>query len=106
MRLAYAGYKSYLSNQRIRVCAVDNYRLLILDGHGSHLTPKIDPNLRRKRYYTAFHTSGFSHLLQPLYIGCFAVLKRAYGRFVGDFAVVAIIAWTSLISEPLTNARV
>jgi hypothetical protein len=27
-----------------------------------------------------------SHLLQPLDVGCFAVLKRAYGRFVGDLA--------------------
>jgi hypothetical protein len=25
-----------------------------------------------------------SHLLQPLDIGCFAVLNRAYGRFVSD----------------------
>ena len=29
-----------------------------------------------------------SHLLQPLDVGCFAPLKRAYGRFVGDFARV------------------
>jgi hypothetical protein len=27
-----------------------------------------------------------SHLLQPLNIRCFAVLKRAYGRFVSDLA--------------------
>jgi hypothetical protein len=27
-----------------------------------------------------------SHLLQPLDVGCFAVLKRAYGRFVSDLA--------------------
>ena len=27
-----------------------------------------------------------SHLLQPLDIGCFAILKRAYGRFIGDLA--------------------
>jgi hypothetical protein len=25
-----------------------------------------------------------SHLLQPLDVGCFAVVKRAYGRFVSD----------------------
>jgi hypothetical protein len=29
-----------------------------------------------------------SHLLQPLDVGCFAVLKRAYGRFVSDLARV------------------
>ncbi|OOQ84502.1 hypothetical protein PEBR_29779 [Penicillium brasilianum] len=27
-----------------------------------------------------------SHLLQPLDVGCFAVVKRAYGRFVSDLA--------------------
>jgi hypothetical protein len=27
-----------------------------------------------------------SHLLQPLDVGCFVVLKRAYGRFVSDLA--------------------
>jgi hypothetical protein len=30
--------------------------------------------------------SHSSHLLQPLDVGCFAVLKRAYGRFVSDLA--------------------
>jgi hypothetical protein len=29
-----------------------------------------------------------SHLLQPLDVGCFAVLKRVYGRFVSDLACV------------------
>lgn len=29
-----------------------------------------------------------SHLLQPLDVGCFAVVKRAYGRFVSDLARV------------------
>jgi hypothetical protein len=28
--------------------------------------------------------SHSSHLLQPLDVGCFAVLKRAYSRFVSD----------------------
>lgn len=32
--------------------------------------------------------SHSSHLLQPLNIRCFAVLKRAYGRFVSDLARV------------------
>ena len=29
-----------------------------------------------------------SHLLQPLDVGCFVPLKRAYSRFVGDLARV------------------
>ena len=32
--------------------------------------------------------SHSSHLLQPLDVGCFAPLKRAYGRFVSDLARV------------------
>ena len=30
--------------------------------------------------------SHSSHLLQPLDVGCFAVLKRAYSRFISDLA--------------------
>lgn len=32
--------------------------------------------------------SHSSHILQPLDVGCFAVLKRVYGRFVSDLARV------------------
>jgi hypothetical protein len=58
------------------------YRLLILDGHGSHLTPKFDEICEENKIIPIYIPPHSSHLLQPLDIGCFAVLKRAYGRLV------------------------
>ncbi|EED14100.1 pogo transposable element, putative [Talaromyces stipitatus ATCC 10500] len=53
---------------------VGKYRMLILDGHGSHLTPEFD--------HIFCMPPHSSHLLQPLDVGCFAVLKRHYGQLV------------------------
>lgn len=58
------------------------YRLLILDGHGSHLTPKFDQVCKENNIIPICMPAHSSHLLQPLDIGCFAPLKRAYGRLV------------------------
>ena len=58
------------------------YRLLILNGHGSHLTPKFDEICEQNKVIPICMPAHSSHLLQPLDIGCFAVLKRAYGRMV------------------------
>src|SRR5450432_2354198 len=57
-----------------------NYRLLILDGHGSHLTPEFDLFCKEHSIITLCMPLHSSHLLQPLDVGCFAVLKRLYGR--------------------------
>ena len=58
------------------------YRLLILDGHGSYLTPKFDEICEKNDIIAICMPSHSSHLLQPLDIGCFAVLKRSYGQLV------------------------
>jgi hypothetical protein len=58
------------------------YRLLILDGHGSHLTPEFDKICEENDIIAICMPPHSSHLLQPLDIGCFAVLKRAYGRLI------------------------
>ena len=56
---------------------------LILDGHGSRLTPKFDEICGKENdIIPVCMPSHSSHLLQPLGIGCFAVLKRSYGRLV------------------------
>ncbi|KAJ5798980.1 uncharacterized protein N7503_006485 [Penicillium pulvis] len=54
------------------------YRLLILDGHGSHLTPRFDQNCKENNIIPICMPAQSSHLLQPLDIGCFAMLKRSY----------------------------
>jgi hypothetical protein len=58
------------------------YRLLILDGHGSHLTPEFDQICEKNDIIAICMPPHSSHFLQPLDIGCFAVLKRAYGRLI------------------------
>ncbi|EED15968.1 conserved hypothetical protein [Talaromyces stipitatus ATCC 10500] len=46
------------------------YIMLILDGHGSHLTAEFD------------RTCTEHKIIPPLDVGCFAVLKRHYGQLV------------------------
>ena len=55
------------------------YRLLILDGHGSHVTPEFDLFCKEHLIITLCMPPHSSHLLQPLDVGCFAVLKQSYG---------------------------
>ena len=56
--------------------------LLILDGHGSHLTPQFDHLCFNNDIVPICMPAHSSHILQPLDVGCFAPLKRAYGRIV------------------------
>src|SRR5450432_572319 len=58
------------------------YRLLILDGHGSHGTPEFDLFAKEHSIITLCMPPHSSHLLQPLDVSCFAVLKRLYGQQV------------------------
>lgn len=51
------------------------WRLLILDGHGSHLTPQFDQICEQNKIIPLCMPAHSSHLLQPLDIGCFSVLK-------------------------------
>lgn len=58
------------------------YRLLILDGHGSHLTPEFDMTCKENNIIPICMPAHSSHLLQPLDVGCFSPLKRAYGKLI------------------------
>lgn len=66
------------------------YRLLILDGHGSHLTPEFDLFCTEHLIITLCMPPHSSHLLQPLDVSCFAVLKRSYGRQIEENMRVGI----------------
>jgi hypothetical protein len=59
---------------------VGKYRLLILDGHGSHLTPEFDKHCQENFIIPLCMPPHSSHLLQPLDVSCFAVLKTLYGQ--------------------------
>lgn len=60
--------------------SVGRYRLLILDGHGSHVTPEFDQYCLDQSIIVLCMPPHSSHLLQPLDVGCFSVLKRSYGK--------------------------
>jgi hypothetical protein len=57
-------------------------RLLILDGHESHQSLKFQELCKENNIYTLCMPPHSSHLLQPLDVGCFSPLKRAYSREV------------------------
>ena len=61
---------------------VGKYRLLILDGHGSHVTAEFDQYAKQNSIIVLCMPPHSSHILQPLDVSCFAVLKRLYGRAV------------------------
>ena len=58
------------------------YRILILDGHGSHLTAEFDRICTENNIIPICMPPHSSHLLQPLDVSCFSVLKRQYGQLV------------------------
>jgi hypothetical protein len=73
-------------NQHTAARTAGVYRLLILDGHGSHATPEFDQYCTDNKIITLCMPPHTSHLLQPLDVSCFSPLKRAYGREVEELA--------------------
>jgi hypothetical protein len=61
---------------------------LVMDGHGSHITPQFDALCMENNIVPICMPSHSSHLLQPLDVGCFGVLKHFYGQAVQDLARV------------------
>jgi hypothetical protein len=55
-------------------------RLLILDGHKSHHSLEFQELCKENNIYTLCMPPHLSYLLQPLDVGCFSPLKRAYSR--------------------------
>jgi hypothetical protein len=60
--------------------SVGSYRLLILDGHESHHSTDFEIYCEEHNIITLCMPPHSSHLLQPLDVGCFGLLKKAYGR--------------------------
>ncbi|KAI1512151.1 DDE superfamily endonuclease [Pyrenophora tritici-repentis] len=57
-------------------------RLLVFDGHKSHHSLEFQELCKENNIYTLCMPPHSSHLLQPLDVGCFSPLKRAYSREV------------------------
>jgi FtsZ-binding cell division protein ZapB len=58
------------------------YRLLVLDGHSSHLSAEFDYYCTENKIIPVCMPAHSSHLLQPLDVGCFSPLKKHYGKLI------------------------
>jgi hypothetical protein len=63
-----------------RTKTVGGYRLLVLDGHESHHSAAFEEYCCTHNILTLCMPPHSSHLLQPLDVGCFGPLKKAYSR--------------------------
>jgi hypothetical protein len=61
---------------------VGHYCMLVLDGHSSYLLPKFDDFCSQYNIISICMPAYLLHLLQPLNIRYFAVLKRLYGCLI------------------------
>ena len=61
-----------------RVKAGDQPRLLIVDGHGSHIRADFIAHCMENNIDLLVMPPHYSHLLQPLNVGVFSAFKRAY----------------------------
>lgn len=61
------------------------YRMLVLDGHDSHKSAEFQEYCKAQNIITLGLPPHSSHLTQPLDVGCFSVLKRAYSRQIEKF---------------------
>jgi transposase-like protein len=95
-----------------------DWRLLILDGHGSHLTFEFLEYCEAHRILVSVFPPHSTHTLQPLDVVCFKPLSRAYThqltRYLhrtqglvplkkGDFFPLFWAAWSSSITEKLVH---
>jgi hypothetical protein len=59
--------------------------MLVLDGHESHESDEFREYCRAHNIIALGLPPHSSHLTQPLDVGCFSILKRAYGRQIETF---------------------
>lgn len=74
-------FDAYTTARRVGV-----YRLLILDGHESHLNQDFKDYCVKNKILTLCMPAHSSHILQPLDVVCFSPLKRKYSQRVRDLA--------------------
>jgi hypothetical protein len=70
---------------------ISGYRLLVLDGHESHHSDAFEEYCKEHNIVTLCMPAHSSHILQPLDVGCFGPLKKAYGRQIEDMMRAYII---------------
>jgi hypothetical protein len=73
--------------EQIKGQRVGSHVLLILDGHESHKSLSFQELCEENKIITLCMPPHSSHILQPLDVGCFAPLKRAYSREIRALAL-------------------
>jgi len=66
------------------------YRLLVLDGHESHISAEFEVYCKDKNIITLSMPPHSSHLLQPLDIALYSPLKRAYSKEIELFIKASV----------------
>lgn len=64
----------------------DQYRLLVLDGHGSHITVEFMWQCYQSKVLLLYLPAHTSHILQPLDLTCFSSLKGRYRTQIANLA--------------------
>ncbi|KAL6171679.1 hypothetical protein ACJQWK_02685 [Exserohilum turcicum] len=73
-------------DRHTKSCTVGGYRLLIVDGHESHISIEFQDLCKEKNIILLCMPPHSSHLLQPLDVACFSPLKRKYGDVISGLA--------------------
>ena len=80
-----------LFDRQTSLQTAEAYRLLIIDGHASHLLLEFESFCKQHKIITINMPQHSSHLLQPLDVDCFGPLKRADGDAVMKLARFAVL---------------
>ena len=83
-----SGYKRYLSQSQKK--AGNQPRLLIMDGHSSHITGDLIALCMQKNIDLLILPPHCSHLLQPLDVGVYGPLKRYHAQEVDRYTQAGI----------------
>jgi hypothetical protein len=73
--------------KQIKDQRVGSHVLLIIDGHESHKLLAFQDFCKENKIITLCMPVHLSHILQPLDVGCFAPLKRAYSKEIRVLAL-------------------
>ena len=89
-------------------CAVESrLRILIVDGHSSHICWPVVQYALDYNIHMIQLPSKSTHILQPLDVGCFALLQSSYQRHLRDWLLMNPLSVICKIDclELLYNAR-
>jgi hypothetical protein len=72
--------KHFDLHTKTRLSSSDEYRLLLCDGHDSHVSAALSAYCLQHRIVLCLLPPHSSHILQPLDVGIFAPLKMALSK--------------------------